>query len=390
MFKKSSEKEPANRKFILAVAVTCVAVLLLIVVTVFALKGCSRGTEKGSDHSQYDDALLNGKTTPDPETERPGTGSDQGNSEGSTSEPSGEPEKTPDVSGTPSVSESPGEPETNKPSATDDPVTEKPHETSAPVTEKPAETTKTPVSTTAKPEETKKPDPEPEPPKTYHTSWGTRPHEFEEGPFVMFNGDFNVNYGDIGLASGVFLEHADGYNNTWYTYNGQIVGNRSVFYGGAFSGIGPANYFGYGVWSHNGYYWDEDGVVNGYTQIPAEGFQYPKLLNQPTPWEQDMDRVDNGEIAPGNTFVYFFINIEVCKFAVEFNDSFYAFTDVLLSFSSFDELFNFLDDLPDDHLVKGFRDREMYERLNMHTYDDLKRCILDPVNYDYSNSKLPS
>lgn len=236
--------------------------------------------------------------------------------------------------------------------------------------------------------------------KTYTTKWGKRPHEFEEGPFVKNNGDLYFVYPETGIDKGHpihdLIEHCDGYNNVWYTYKGKIVGNGSIFYGGALTKSNITQYYNFGVWSKDGYYWDEDGLIPTYTKIPNNGIQYPIALKNPIEW------VENQKGPSGSLFLSFFVELIENRHTIFFANDIYDgpgnLSNLILdsSYQSFEGYFKeikqgnneyFLENgegLIPDHLM----DINFYKSININTYEDLKKCAKDPLNYNYSNYKL--
>lgn len=102
--------------------------------------------------------------------------------------------------------------------------------------------------------------------KTYHTAWGTRPHEFEEA----FSGPV-VNPIKEGLF-GWF--HVDHYGNWWHDWQEHSNGHgKMIFYDPVI--FGQALYCGNGHWINDGifgYYWGEyDYPITAHTgQIPFD------------------------------------------------------------------------------------------------------------------------
>lgn len=82
--------------------------------------------------------------------------------------------------------------------------------------------------------------------KTYHTAWGTRPHEFEEVGREFITKEIN------------FVRHWDRYNNVWYDKtNAKTSGHGKPIYKGVYDHHTAPMYFGNGRWSNNGHYWSE-------------------------------------------------------------------------------------------------------------------------------------
>lgn len=102
--------------------------------------------------------------------------------------------------------------------------------------------------------------------KTYHTAWGTRPHEFEE--------DFSWEV-IVPFKTGLFgWYHVDHYGNCWHDWQEHSNGHgKMIFYDPGI--FGHALYCGNGHWINDGmfgYYWGEyDYPITAHTgQIPFD------------------------------------------------------------------------------------------------------------------------
>ena len=193
--------------------------------------------------------------------------------------------------------------------------------------------------------------------KQYKTAWGERPHEFEELPGA-------VQYGGGGFGSKI-KQHSDGYGNTWYTYDGKILGNNSIFDTGLFSETTYAHYLGYGYWSNGLYYWSEDlpytlnynGMITANVPLKDHGVSY---LPEDMPLGGDL-----------HAFCSWF-----------FEDG-YAY--LISECSDLDELIDLMNSIFEEEEGSGnHAERSGFEAINIHNYEDLITAIIDPFSYPFS------
>lgn len=99
---------------------------------------------------------------------------------------------------------------------------------------------------------------------SYNTSWGTRPHEFEEVGTEYF-----------GAYLGTYL-HWDRYGNFWWDWSSSSNGHGKQVYSSSIWPVsGSALYFGEGRWANMNHYWTEGGSTNGSGSWSFGAYSYP-------------------------------------------------------------------------------------------------------------------
>ncbi len=347
-----------NHKTTVIVTVGCVLLVVALLLCVSFLRGCEsrEGATTGvSEGSAEDPSAVSGGTSVAGSSADSGEGSESGASiESGASGVSIE-------SGSPSESSEPGDEQSagasSEPSLETSSKVPMVSEVEVSEPEQPA-VSETPID-----------PPKPvEPPveKQYKTAWGERPHEFEELKGVVNQGEGGSFYGSK------LKQHSDGYGNTWYTFDGNIIGNNSIFDKGGLSLIDNyANYLGYGYWSNGLYYWSEDLPITP-TQNGMIYANVPLKDQGAFPLPQDMPYGDTFE-----SFFHWFFEDGYVRLISQCSDL-DELVDLMNSIFEEDHL------LYNPHLEAEHIERWCFEEINIHDYKDLLTAIADPFSYPFS------
>lgn len=353
---KNSENTKRNTKRTVIAVLICLAVFLAVILAITV--ACS-GEDNEEISNQSVNMVMDGSSSE----------SSAGSQSVSTQEPSDEPfEAVSEESFSDKSDES--EPEQSEVSDESEPL-----EGSSVESDEPSQSEQSKPVESSQPEETSKPNETSQPnqpvdTKKYHTEWGTRPFEFEVG------NDYRAGDSVIPYAGATIMEHNDRYNNTWYTYNGKIIGNGSIFYMGASYQISGTAYLGQGYWS-NGACWWKEGDPNIYnmpviTNFPVENTQ--KLLGTP-------DDMQYGHlfVAWWDDFIEDSLGARSIAFQCNNFESFFEeFKNVLQQDKDVWEFWK------EDYELY-FSNRDFYSALNINSYEDLIKAMIDPFSYKFSN-----
>ncbi len=349
---KGNENKSGKSRTAIVILAAAAVILLCILL---AMHGCNGGndesedTESGVSSENESSDVLNGVHS--------GDSDDTFSCGAADGEPSAEPSESGAVSES-DISDNSAEisAESDEPDESDYTVSDDSHVNSRPNEE----------SEPVKPVDNPKPLDPPVTEKVYHTEWGTRPHEFEEQKETV-----NQTYGETN-GFNKLMQHSDGYGNTWFTVDGKLIGNGSIFDHGSLSLADYAMYFGYGFWSNGFYYWSEDKPLTickqyGNIPLPSNKYKYQGKYELPTnmPYGQDLQ--------------YFW---------EAFIDNYYGALNILTTCSDLDQFKNIIESEVDrnpNYAGSYLSTGEFYIALNIHSYEDLANAISDPFSYQFSS-----
>lgn len=356
---KNSENTKRNTKRTVIAVLICLAVFLAVILAITV--ACS-GEDNEEISNQSVNMVMDGSSSE----------SSAGSQSESTQEPSDEPfEAVSEESFSDKSDES--EPEQSEVSDESEPLEGSSAESDEPSQSeqsKPFESSQ--PEATSKPNETSQPN-QPVDTKEYHTEWGTRPFEFEEPKDSIYFGMYGSPYSGAAIE-----EHIDRYNNVWYTLGGKVLGNGSIFYTGKLLPGGDTKYWGYGYWSNGSCWWNENGeTFYSRTIYPSVNLydESQKFLGTPD------------DMTYGTTFVTWWMFFEGNDLGAR---------SIALQCDSFEGLFagvkeymlqcgeDFYEDWKEDY-EDALCNENLYAWLNINSYEDLIKAIIDPFSYKFSN-----